>query len=473
MKKDYHAIVIGAGSAGLVASAALSSLGAKVALIERDRMGGDCLNTGCVPSKALLRSAHLAGEIRESARLGLEADLQKIRLSSVMKHVHDSIRTIAPKDSRERFESLGVKVIHGNARLTGTHEVEVSSQKITGKNIVLATGSRAVVPPIPGLREIGCLTNETIFSQKRLPEKLIILGGGPIGCELGQAFNNLGSEVHIVDMAPHLFWRDEPEVAPIMESVFVRDGIHLHLNAKIIKVFKVKGKKQVILEKEKHEYAIEGTHILAALGRQPETGDLGLDEIGVKRDERGFIRTDASLRTNISNIYACGDAAGPWLFTHMAGYQGGVVARNITVPIFKKKVDYRAVPRVTYTKPEVAHTGMTEQEARENSSLRRSISVPLKENDRACTELDTRGFLKLILGSGDRLLGASMVGGRAGDMIPMASLAIQKGMKSGDLLSIIYPYPTESEIFSSAAMVPVREKLTPGIRTLLKRLIFR
>jgi pyruvate/2-oxoglutarate dehydrogenase complex dihydrolipoamide dehydrogenase (E3) component len=473
MEKDYHAIVIGAGSAGLVASAALSSLGARVALIERDRMGGDCLNTGCVPSKALLRSAHLARDIVESSRLGLEADLHDVHLDRVLEHVHESIRTIAPKDSRERFESLGVQVIHGEARMSGTREVEVSGQRITGKNIVLATGSRPVVPPIPGLQENGCLTNETIFSLKKLPEKLIILGGGAIGCELGQAFNNLGSEVHIVDMTPHLFWRDEPEVAPIMESILVREGIHLHLNAKIVKVQKVKGREQVILEKEKHEYAIEGTDILAALGRRPETGNLGLREIGVKLDERGFIRTDASLRTNIPHIYACGDAAGPWLFTHMAGYQGGVVARNITVPLFKKKVDYRAVPRVTYTRPEVAHTGMTEEEARRNSSLKRTICVPLEENDRACTELDRKGFLKLILGKGNRVLGASMVGGRAGDMISMASLAVQKGMKSGDLLSIIYPYPTEMEMFSSAAMIPVREKLTPGIRALIQKLIFR
>jgi pyruvate/2-oxoglutarate dehydrogenase complex dihydrolipoamide dehydrogenase (E3) component len=473
MRYNYHIIVLGAGSGGLVVASGGASLGAKVALIEEDKMGGDCLNTGCVPSKSFLRCAHLAAEIRDAGNYGLSAALTGVNASLVMKRVHDVIQTIAPHDSIERFTSLGVDVVKGKGVLVDRHTVKVNGRTMTGKYIVIATGSRAAVPPILGLADAPYLTNENIFSIQKLPEKLLILGGGPIGLELGQGFRHLGSEVEIIDIAPHLFPKDDPEVAPLMEQLLRKEGIILTLSAKINQVKKNGDEITVVLEKDGITREVAGSHLLVSLGRKPITKDMGLENAGVKLDQRGYVTVNNYLRTNIKNIYACGDVTGPYQFTHMAGYQAGTVIRNIVFPLKKASVDYSTVPWTTYTRPEVAHVGYTEQWAREEGLFIDYIMVALKENDRAQADNDTEGFLKLILGKKNRIIGATMVGNKAGEIIPLASLAIKNKMKATVFMPQIFSYPTEAEIFKFASLASARKSFKPWMKTIIKTLLLR
>ncbi len=473
MKYDYHIIAIGAGSGGLVVASGGASMGAKVALIEEDRMGGDCLNTGCVPSKTFLRAAHLAADIREAGTYGLSASLAGVKAARVMKRVAGVIRAIEPHDSVERFTSLGVDVIKGKGVLLDNHTVKVNDRTITGKYIVLATGSRPAVPPIPGLEGVPYCTNETIFSIKDLPKKLIVLGGGPIGLELGQGFRHLGSEVEIIDMAPGLFLKDDPEVAPLMEGILRKEGITLTLSANIREVRKRGGKPLVVVEKDGARRDVFGSHLLVSLGRKPVTGGMGLAEAGITLGRNGFVEVNDYLQTSVHNIYACGDVAGPFLFTHMAGYQAGVVLRNIIFPLKKARVDYSAVPWTTYTRPEVAHVGYTAPLAIEKGLFADSISVDLGENDRARAENDTQGFLKLILGKKNRVIGATLVGNRAGDIIPLASMAIRGGMKATAFLSLIFSYPTEAEIFKFASIASAKKSFKPWMKSIVKTLLLR
>jgi pyruvate/2-oxoglutarate dehydrogenase complex dihydrolipoamide dehydrogenase (E3) component len=473
MRYNYHIIVLGAGSGGLVVASGGASLGAKVALIEEDKMGGDCLNTGCVPSKSFLRAAHLAADIRDASSFGLSAILTGVDASLIMKRVHDVIQTIAPHDSIERFTSLGVDVINGRGVLVDSHAVKVNDRIITGKYIVIATGSRAAVPPIPGLADVPYLTNENIFNLQKLPEKLLILGGGPIGLELGQGFRHLGSEVEIIDIAPHLFPKDDEEVVPLMERLLQKEGIILTLSAKINQIKKNGDEITVVLEKDGIIREVAGSHLLVSLGRKPITKDMGLENAGVKPDQRGYVTVNNHMQTNIKNIYACGDVAGPYQFTHMAGYQAGVVIRNIIFPLKKASVDYSTVPWTTYTRPEVAHVGYTEQWAREEGLFIDSIMVELKESDRAQTDNDTEGFLKLVLGKKNRIIGATMVGNKAGEIIPLASLAIRNKMKATVFMSQIFSYPTEAEIFKFASLAFAKKSFKPWMKVVIKTLLLR
>jgi pyruvate/2-oxoglutarate dehydrogenase complex dihydrolipoamide dehydrogenase (E3) component len=473
MKYDYHIIVMGAGSGGLVVASGGASLGARVALIESDKMGGDCLNTGCVPSKSFLRAAHLAAEIREADTYGLKASLNGVDAAMVMKRVGDVIRTIAPHDSVERFTGLGVNVIRGRGVLAGRHAVTVNDRTVTGKYIVMATGSRAAVPPIPGLDKTPYLTNENIFEIPSLPKKLIVLGGGPVGLELGQGFRHLGSEVEIIDMAPRLFPKDDPEVAPLMEKLLQDEGITLILSANIKEVKKSGEGITVEIEKDGKTGAVTGSQLLVSLGRRPVTKDMGLEKAGVTLDQRGYIGVNNYLQTSIKNIYACGDVTGTYQFTHMAGYQAGVVLRNIIFPLKKTRVDYSAVPWTTYTRPEVAHVGYTETGAKEEGCFADSIIAELKENDRAQAENDTKGFLKIILGGKNRIMGATMVGNKAGEIISLASMAIRNRMKATAFMSQIFSYPTEAEIFKSASLASAKKSFKPWMKAVIKTVLLR
>ena len=473
MRFDYHIIVIGAGSAGLVVASGGASLGAKVALVEADKMGGDCLNAGCVPSKSFLRAAHLAADISESRALGLAASLGAVDAAAVMDRVGRVIQAIAPHDSVERFTAKGVDVIRGRGSVADRHTVVAGGRSITGKYIVIATGSEPAVPPIPGLKNVPYLTNRNIFALRELPQKLIVLGGGPIGLELGQGFRHLGSEVDIIDAAPRLFPRDDPEVAPLMERIMRDEGIRMTLGASIKEVRAAGNGVSVLIEGEAGPREIAGDRLLVSLGRKPVTAGMGLESAGVLLDRRGYVAVDRYLRSSVKNIYACGDAAGPYQFTHMAGYQAGVVLRNILFPLKKSGVDYSAVPWTTYTRPEAAHAGHTEQTAREAGIFTEFIMIDLKEIDRAQAENDTAGFLKIILGKKSRIIGATMVGNKAGEIIPLASMAIRRSMKATAFMSQIFSYPTEAEIFKFASLDFARRSLKPWMTKIVKSLLLR
>lgn len=472
MKYDYHIIVIGAGSGGLVVASGAAALGAKVALIEHEKMGGDCLNAGCVPSKSFLKCSHLAKDISMSSQFGLEASFSEVNLEKVMDRVRSVIKSIEPHDSKERFESLGVDVFLGKAQLIDAHSVKVNDRIISSKSIVIATGSEPSIPGIKGLDKIPYLTNKNIFDLKKLPSHLIVLGGGPIGVELGQGFCHLGSKVTIIDRNSHLFGKDDPEVAPVMEKKLRSDGIELMLNTGI-KEIKMEDENIVVtLEQDGNTLDIIGDNLLVSLGRNPSSDGLGLEKAGILTDKRGFILTNSKLQTNVKNIYACGDITGPYQFTHMASYQAGIIIRNI---IFRlgSKVDYSFVPWTTYTKPEVAHVGYTEPWAKSLNMYKESVIINLKDNDRAKAENDIDGFLKLNLGKNGQIIGATLVGDKAGEMIPIASLAIRQKLKASAFLNIIFSYPTEAEIFSLASLHKVRGSFKDWQKKLIKRIFLR
>ncbi|MBT5855128.1 FAD-dependent oxidoreductase [bacterium] len=469
MKYDYHIIVIGAGSGGLVVASGAAGLGAKVALVEGHKMGGDCLNYGCVPSKSFLKAAHLAADIQKAGDYGLMNAGFETDLGKVMDRVQSIIDEIEPHDSKDRYEGLGVDVLDGHyGQLVDRHTVKVGDKTITGKYIVVSTGAEASIPPIPGLSEVSYLTNKTVFKLKTLPKRLIVLGTGPIGIELGQGFRHLGSEVVMVDMASELFGKDDPEVGPLMRDVLTKEGVELVLNAPIKSLSQEGGGIQVTVTKDGQNQIVEGDALLVALGRRPNTQGLNLEGVGVKTD-RGRIVTNAKLQTNVSNIYACGDVTGPYQFTHMAGYQAGIVIRN-TVFKLGAKVDYRTVPWVTFTKPEIAHVGETEPSAREKGTYHDHVLVPLQQMDRAKSDDDRHGFLKCVFDRKKRLIGATLVGEKAGEMISLAAMAIQNKQKVTSFMGLIFPYPTQSEIYKFASLSVVKSGFKPWMQTLIKKI---
>ncbi len=471
MAYDYDLVVIGAGSAGLVSASAAVSLGAKVALIEREKMGGDCLNTGCVPSKSFLKAAHLANDISTAERFGLDTSLE-VNMEQLMQRIKNVITAIEPHDSVERFEKLGVDVFLGEGKLLDAHNVKVGKNILNTKNIVLATGSTANIPPIKGLEKTSYRTNENIFDLKDLPEHLIILGGGPIGLELGQGFRHLGSNVSVIDRNIHLFKKEEDEVAPIMENAFLKDGMNLYLSSKIIELNAEGDKIKILIEKDGKKETLIGDELLVSLGRKPVIDNLGLEKLGIEMDQRGYILTNDKLQTNIKNIYACGDITGQYQFTHMAAYQAGIVIRN-SIFHLGKKLDYSLVPWTTYTKPEVAHVGHTEKSAKKSGIFKKSIFVPLKENDRAISEGNNDGFLKLIVGKRGKLVGATLVSEKAGETIPIASLAIQQKLKPSAFLNLIFSYPTQAEIFQAASIEGLKDAIKPWHLKVIKALFLQ
>ncbi|MCF7792524.1 MAG: FAD-dependent oxidoreductase [Candidatus Cloacimonetes bacterium] len=469
MKYDYHVIVLGAGSAGLTVASGAAGLGAKVALIENHKMGGDCLNYGCVPSKTFLRTAHLAKDITNSDEFALAADLQKVDLKKVMQRVKSVIAEIEPHDSKERFEGLGVDVFLVEATLIDPHTVQLGDKQISGKKIVIATGSTARIPPIPGLGKVDFLTNKTIFDLSELPDHLVIIGGGPIGLELGQGFRHLGAKVTIIDHNDHLFPKDDPEVWQVMKEVFDRDGVELCLQCKVKAVSQQDKLKTVLVESAGKEIKISGDALLVSAGRLPNTTGLNLDKLGVKTDKRGYIISDNKMKTSIKNIFAAGDVTGPFQFTHMAGYQAGKVVPNAILG-FGCKASYKMVPWTTYTKPEVAHIGYTQPWAEKLGIYRDALIFRLAEIDRAKADNDRDGFLKLILGKKGKIIGATLVGEKAGEMIPIASLAIARGMKASAFASVIFSYPTQAEIFQRLSFEYMKRSFKDWMKKLIEKL---
>jgi pyruvate/2-oxoglutarate dehydrogenase complex dihydrolipoamide dehydrogenase (E3) component len=470
MKYDHQIIVIGGGSAGLVVAAGAAGLGADVALVEREKMGGECLNSGCVPSKSFLRCAHRAAEIRESAGFGIRASFDGVDMEALSGRVSGVIREIEPHDSEERFRSLGVNIVRGEARILGPHRVRVAEKEISAKYIVIATGSEAVVPPIKGLSEAPYYTNRNIFSLKKLPANLVVLGGGAIGLELGQGFSHLGSKVTVIDMMDRLFARDDMEVGPLMEKLMRDEGIQFHLGAKITEVIQKDESGFVLIEKDKKIAEIHFEAILVALGRKAVTDGLGIAEAGVAVDERGYVKTNLRQQTSVPGIYACGDVCGPYQFTHMAGYQAGIVLRNIIFK-FPAKCDYSAVPWVTYTRPEVAHAGYTEEAAKAKGVLGESVFCDFTENDRARTEGDIPGFIKIVTDKKGRIVGATIVGKKAGEMIALSVMAIGRKLKATAFMNMVFPYPTESEIYALASRNIAKKSLKPWMKKIIRRIV--
>lgn len=437
--------VIGAGSGGLSVAAGAAQMGAAVVLVEKHLMGGDCLNTGCVPSKALIAAAHAAAAVRGAGRFGVNGHEPAVDFAGVHGHVHGVIAAIAPHDSVERFEGLGVTVLKAAARFTGPDEVEAGGERIRARRFVVATGSSAAVPPVPGLAETPYLTNETVFDLTERPGHLVVLGGGPIGVEMAQSFRRLGAAVTLLDIGT-ILPRDEPEAVEVLRRRLVAEGIALHEKAGVASVSRSANGIVVALADGAR---IEGTHLLVAAGRRPNVADLGLEAAGIAATLRG-ITVDAGLRTTNRRVYAIGDVAGGPQFTHIAGYHAGLVLRSALFGL-PAKTDYAALPWVTYADPELAHVGLTEAEARKAGHPVTVLAEPLAGNDRAQAERETEGLVKIVLGRRGRILGVTIVAPRAGEMIGLWGLAIQKRMAIGAVASSLAPYPTMAEIGKRAA----------------------
>jgi pyruvate/2-oxoglutarate dehydrogenase complex dihydrolipoamide dehydrogenase (E3) component len=441
--------VIGAGSGGLSVAAGAAQMGAAVVLIEAHEMGGDCLNTGCVPSKSLIAAAHAAQSAREAARFGVHLPPPEVDFRGVHAHVHGVIAAIAPHDSVERFEGLGCTVIRARAAFADARTVEAGGQAVRARRFVVATGSRAALPPILGLDAVPHLTNETVFGLTDRPGHLVVLGGGPIGIEMAQAFRRLGSEVTLIERA-EILPRDEPEAAGLLREVLRREGLRVLEGAAVAAIHPgVAPGMEVEFDQDGARLSITGTHLLVAAGRRPNIENLGLEAAGIEHTPRG-ITVDAGLRTTNPRVFAVGDVAGGPQFTHVAGYHAGIVIRRALFGL-PAKVDYRALPWVTYADPELAHVGMTEREARLAGEAVTVLTERLAGNDRAQAERATEGLAKIVLGARGRVLGATIVAPRAGEMIGLWGLAIQKGLKIGAVAQMMAPYPTLSELSKRAA----------------------
>ena len=440
--------VIGAGSGGLTVAAGASRMGAATVLIEAGRMGGDCLNYGCVPSKALIAAGHAAEAVRGARRFGVDAGEPTVDFARVRAHVQGVIAAIAPMDSVERFEGLGVRVIRAAARFAGPDEVVADGIRVRARRFVVATGSTPLVPPIPGLDAVPYRTNETIFDADLRPERLVIIGGGPIGCELAQAFRRLGAAAAIVEMRS-ILPKDDPEAVEIVRRRLQAEGVAIHEATEVVGVEKTAAGFALLVRKDGATLRIEGTDLLVAAGRRPTVAGLDLEAAGIAHGPQGIV-VDAGLRTSNRRVYAVGDVVGPYQFTHMAGYQAGIVLRNALFRL-PAKVDHRAVPWVTFTDPELAQVGLTEAAARAAAGDIRVLRRPFSENDRAQTERRIDGFVKLVTTRRGRVLGATIVGAQAGELIHLWGLAIARRLSVGAVAGMIAPYPTRGELNKRAA----------------------
>ncbi|MGY6587614.1 MAG: FAD-dependent oxidoreductase [Wenzhouxiangella sp.] len=447
---DYNLIVIGAGAAGLVSAYIGATVKARVALIEKHAMGGDCLNTGCVPSKALIRAARLRSETARADRFGLEARSLTVDFKAVMARVKDAIKRIEPHDSPERYRGMGVDVIESSARLVSPWEVEVDGRVITGKAIVLASGAEPRVPDLPGLDQSDYLTSDTLWSLDALPERLVVLGAGPIGCELSQAFARLGSSVTVIEMADQLLAQEEPEAGQALTQAMKQDGVDLCLGHQALRV---ENGNTLVSEKDGEEFQHSFDRLLVAVGRQARVSGFGLEELGIRLDTSKRIEADGFQRTNFPNIYVCGDATGPFQFTHVAAHQAWSAAVNALIsPFWSFETDYRVIPRVTFTSPEIARVGLTEAEAREQDMDIQVTCYGIDDLDRAIADDDAHGVVKVLTEQGkDRILGVTIVAEHAGEMLPEFVLAMKHGLGLNKILSTIHAYPTWAEANKYAA----------------------
>ena len=453
-KFDYNMIVIGGGSAGLVSAYIAAAVKAKVALIEKHRMGGDCLNTGCVPSKALIRTAKILNYFKRSEEFGLGPVTTSVNFAQVMERVQKVVKEIAPHDSVERYSSLGVECINGAAKIISPFEVEVNGRTLTSKNIVVATGASPLVPPIPGLKDIQFLTSDNIWSLRDLPKRLVVLGGGPIGCELAQSFARFGSKVTIVEMAPRIMVREDQDVSDFVTTRFKGENVEVLTQHKALRI--EASQKILVCEFGGKEVEIPFDSIFLALGRKANVKGFGLEELGVELTKSGTVAANEYLQTtNFPNIYVCGDVTGPFQFTHTASHQAWYVAVNALFSPFRSfKVDYRVIPWCTFTDPEVARVGINEQEAKEKGIQFHVTKYGIDDLDRAIAEGEAHGFVKVLTKPGsDRILGVTIVGDHAGDIIAEYVAAMKHGFGLNKILGTIHIYPTLAEANKYAAGV--------------------
>ncbi len=453
---DRNLIVIGAGSAGLVTAYIAAAVKASVTLVERHRMGGDCLNTGCVPSKALIRAAKHVAQIRRAPEFGIDGGVARVEFGRVMERVQDVIRQIEPHDSIDRYRSLGVDVVQGNARLISPWEVEISAddgstRRLSSRAIVIASGARPLLPPIPGLDEVEPLTSDNLWSLRELPPRLLVLGGGPIGCELAQAFARLGSRVALVEMAPRLMLREDPEVSEAVAGRFAAEGIDLHLGHKAVAFRRAGAKCSLVAEHDGREVVIDFDRVLVAVGRSANLKGFGLEELGIETDRT--VLTNEFMQTRFPNILAAGDVAGPYQFTHTAAHQAWYAAVNALFDPFKKfRADYSVIPWATFVDPEVARVGLNETEATEHGIAYEVTRYGIDDLDRAIADGEAEGFVKVLTVPGkDRILGVTIVGQHAGELIAEYVLAMKHRIGLNRILGTIHIYPTMAEANKYAA----------------------
>lgn len=444
---DRNIVVIGAGSGGLVAAYIAAAVKAKVTLIEKHKMGGDCLNTGCVPSKALIRSAKFAAQLRRGEEFGFDGVQAEVDFAKVMERVQNVISDIEPHDSVERYTKLGVEVIQGEARIIDPYTVEVNGQRYTTRNIIVAAGARPFVPPIPGLQEAGYLTSDNVWDLREQPKRLVVLGGGPIGSELTQAFARLGSKVTQVEMAPRIMSREDPEIADAVQAKFIAEGVDVRVDTKAKEVRVENGEKVLLAERDGEDIRIPFDQILVAVGRMANVTGYGLEELGVNLTGRKTIEVNEFLQTNFPNIYAVGDVAGPYQFTHTAAHMAWYASVNSLFGRFKKfRVDYSVIPWATFTDPEVARVGLNESEAKEKGVQYEVTTSGIDDLDRAIADGEAHGLVKVLTVPGkDKILGVTIMGDHAGDLIAEYVAAMKHKIGLNKILGTIHIYPTLAE----------------------------
>ena len=471
----YNLIVLGAGTGGLITALIASSLGARVALIERHLMGGDCLNVGCVPSKALIRGAQIVHEAREARQFGMPAsDTDLGDFGEVMRRMREIRARISEEDSAERYsEEFGIDIYLGEASFAGEGRVKVGDQVLEYKKAVIATGARAVAPPIEGLAEAGYLDNETVFSLTKRPRRIAVIGAGPIGCELAQSFQRLGSEVHMLERMDQILTREDPDAARIVQDELVKEGVEMIFECAINRIER-RGDERVIYltcpAKGTRELIVD--EILVGAGRAPNVENMGLEAVGVAYDVQKGVEVDDSLRTSNKRIWAVGDVCMQWKFTHAADAAAKIVVQNALFavgPLGRKKLSDLVMPWCTYTAPEIAHVGLYERDAAERSIEIDTYQVSIAEANRAVTDGQEEGLVKVHVKKGsDEVVGATVVSAHAGDLITQFTMAIQNGIGLGAFTNIIYPYPTQGEAIKRAAGAYTRTRLTPRVKRLFE-----
>jgi pyruvate/2-oxoglutarate dehydrogenase complex dihydrolipoamide dehydrogenase (E3) component/uncharacterized membrane protein YdjX (TVP38/TMEM64 family) len=473
---ERNLVVIGAGSAGLVSAYIAAALKAKVTLIEKHRMGGDCLNTGCVPSKALLRSAKFVSQARKAKDLGIKTATIEFDFADIMERVQRVVKTIEPHDSAARYAGLGVECLKGEAKIISPWEIEITNQgeqprRITARSIVIAAGARPFVPPIPGLSEMGCLTSDNVWDIRKLPARLVVLGGGPVGSELAQAFARLGSKVTQVEMLPRILIREDPEISAMVMKSFAAEGVDVRVSHRA-KEFRVEnGGKLLICEHQGQDVRIEFDEVLCAVGRIANTSGYGLEELGIPTTTARTVETNGYLQTLYPNIYACGDVAGPFQFTHTAAHQAWYAAVNALFGSFRRfRVDYSVIPWATFTDPEVARVGLNETEAKEKGIAYEVSAYGIDELDRAIADEAAHGVVKVLTVPGkDRILGVTIAGEHAGDLIAEFVAAMRHGIGLNKILGTIHIYPTLAEANKYAAGIWKKAHAPQGLLRLAAR----